>query len=536
MRTNAGLIKRIKFEEDARSRMIEGIYTLSKAVKSTLGARGRTVLIESESHVGGMTATKDGVTVANSIVLEDPFKDIAVRIVKEAAQKTAEIAGDGTTTSIVLTEALIKFTTEAIKSGEYNVTEVTRSLQALSDHIIKNLDDKSVDLDDEMLLNVATISANNDISLGEVISEAYKKIGVDGLVLVKDSTSRDGSTYSEFSEGIMLDRGFTSSDQVTNDKKNTVELDNPVVFITNREISSLIDIQHIFQYVISEKKSILIVGEMGPDALATFNANIRKGTFKGANIVPPGFGWSQREMMDDLALVTGATFVSEDTGSDWGLVNHKDLGKADKIIVGRGSTTIIKNDANEVAKERINSLKEQLSTCDNPNEIGVLKKRIANLTGSIATIYVGGTTKMEQKERKDRVDDAVLATKAALEGGVLPGGGVALFDQSPCVVIDSENKNSVLASDIMSKVLEAPLRQIIKNAEMDDDKIISEFGDDVFGQGFNVRTEEYGNMFEMGIIDPAKVTKTALSNAVSTANTILMSSTVIINARENEAN
>tara|TARA_R110000744_G_scaffold109820_1_gene207393 strand:- start:2451 stop:4127 length:1677 start_codon:yes stop_codon:yes gene_type:complete len=521
------IVKEVKFKKEARNEIVEGVSILSQAVKSTLGPSGRTVLIESERHIGGMTSTKDGVTVANSINLEKPFQDIAIRALKEAAKKTAIIAGDGTSTAIVLAEAIIKETLMRTHEGD-NMTEITRNISNMTNEVIKKLDDKSIKVIGKMLNHVATISANNDLEIGDMIAKAYEDVGPEGVVLVKDGKNYD--TICEVSAGIRFDRGYSSAFQITNEKGQTSELDNPYILITDRKIESLMDIAPLMQEVIGTGRPVLLIAELGKDASDTFTYNIVKNGWKAANVFPPGFGYRQEELLKDLAAATGATFISDKMGSEWSLMSLSDLGEADKAVIDRESTTIIKETNTEGMETRLNDMRVQLENARTEEEISVMSKRIANLCGKVATITVGGTTPMEQKERKDRVDDAVLATKAALEEGVLAGGGIALLEES-LISVDYTDRETIVAADILSAALQAPFNQILINADIDPYEIIDNFeiGEN---NGFNSKSRTYGNMIEMGVIDPAKVSKTALKNATAVAITLLMTDTMITNVRE----
>jgi len=521
------IIKEVKFNTDAQEEIVKGISILAKAVKSTLGPGGRTVLIESENHIGGMTSTKDGVTVANSINLEQPFQDIAIRAIKEAAKKTAIIAGDGTSTAIVLAESIIKETIRRTITSD-NMTEITRNITMLTDQVIDKLDKKSVKVVGDMLYHVATISANNDAVLGKMIAKAYEDVGEEGVVLVKDGNNYE--TTCEVSTGIKFDRGYSSVFQITNQKGQSSELDNPYILITDRKIESLMDIAPLMQEVIGTGRPVLLIAELGKDASDTFNFNIVKNGWKAANVIPPGFGYRKEEMLQDLAAATNATFISDNMGSEWSLMGLSDLGEADKVVIDRESTTIIKESNTEAMEQRLVDMRAQLKSAKTEEEIGVMNKRIATLCGKVATITVGGTTPMEQKERKDRVDDAVLATKAALEEGVLAGGGIALLEESFMQIPNSE-REMVLAADVLCVAMQSPFDNILMNADLDPELIESGFviGDN---QGYNSKTRKYGNMIDMGVIDPAKVTKTALKNAAAVAVTLLMSDTVITNVRE----
>ena len=521
--------KKIVLKSEAQAKIIEAVTILADAVKVTLGPWGRTVLIESQHHISGMTATKDGVTVAESINHSDSSVDIPIRAIKEAARNTVKKAGDGTTTAIVLVEAIIKETLSRTHSGD-NITEITRNIEYLTNQVIANLDKKSTKIVGDMLLHIATVSANNDSDLGKIIADAYEQVGEEGVVWVKDS--RGYETTCEVSEGITFDRGYSDAFQITNEKGQSSELENPYILVTDRKIPNLQTIGNIMQEIISQKRPILIIGKLEKDAQDAFNFNIEKNVIRGANVIAPGFGWNSAEMLKDIAAVTGATFVSEKTGSDWQQITIADLGTADKVVVDRESTTISKENDTERMMSRLEDLRAQLESAKTDDETKAMENRIANLCGKVATITVGGTTPMEQKERKDRVDDAVLATKAAMEEGALAGGGIALLEES-YMSIPHCDRNMVIAADILSAAMKAPFNQILINADMTPEEVSDKI-DCLDTDGFNVKTGEYGDMFEMGIIDPAKVTKTALKNGSAVARTLLMSSVIITNVREGD--
>ena len=516
------------FEKVAQNRIVSGVELLSKAVKSTVGPHGRTVLANSENHTGGRTATKDGVTVAELIMSEDSAEDLAIDIVREAARETARLAGDGTSTSIILAEAILKETIARVSPGD-NMTEITRNITLLIDDVVDNLSRKSIPVTGEMLHQVATISSNNDTELGKLIGTAYEKVGKEGVVHVKNTKAIE--TTCEFSDGITFEGGYSSAFQITNHKGKSCELINPWILVTDRKIESLQSMGQLIQDVIESQRPILIIGELGRDADSSFNYNIDRKVFAGANVVPPVRGHLQEEILKDIATAVGATFISDKTGAEWGMVTLADLGAAEKVIVDRKRTNIAKGEDTQALNERLDSLRSQLDNAQQEYEIKNLNDRIANLCGNVATIEVGGSTADEQKERKDRVDDAVLATKAALEEGVLAGGGIALLEEAKLNYTTRDTPNMILAADILAAALTTPFRQILINGHMDPIKILRRFdiGD---SQGYNSKTGEYGNMFKLGVIDPAKVTKTALKNGGSVAVTLLMTDTIVANVRE----
>jgi len=525
--------KDLVFDKEGRDKLINGITTISKAVKSTLGPRGKTVLIESPEHTHGITVTKDGVTVAKSIFLLDPVENLAVKMMKEAADRTATSAGDGTTTSVVLTEAIVLQGQELL-NDKHNVTEVIRHMNDITDVIVGRLEKRSKKVSGKTLKNVASISANNDSELGAIIANTYEQVGKDGIVTIEDSQTSD--TYTSVTNGIKIDRGYTSNMFINNHKKDECILDDVLVLITDQEISNILSIEKILKPVIQQQKKLLIIGTCSQNVVNTLAANVVQNNLKLCNIIPPQFGYKRNELMSDIALAVGAKYFSESTGDDLSLIGMDDLGRADKIIVGRDSTVIVRS---EVASDEINARVSQLwdsyNLSDRKTDKDFIKQRIASLTGGIGVIYVGGNSDLEQKERKDRVDDAVCAVRSALEEGILPGGGLALFSESYSVIADADDTiddisaNKYVAMHIMARAIQAPLLQIMTNAGLDGYDVMElAFAKD---WGYDVKNEAYGDMFKMGIIDPLKVTKNALKNAVSVATTILSTNAIITMTR-----
>jgi chaperonin GroEL len=510
------IVKEISFGKEGRDKLIKGVDTVANAVGSTLGARGRTVLIESEQHVGGITVTKDGVTVAKSINLMDPAENLAVMIMREASEKTANSAGDGTTTSMVLAQAIIHEAMDQIEPSD-NLTQVLRDIQEASNEVLTKLDAMSVEITEEKLESVATISANGDTATGTIIADAYSKVGLTGVVTVEPS--KDALTYSEIISGMKIDRGFTSKYFVTDHKKQECVLDDPYILVTDQPISHINDIFPILEYILEGNKSLLIIGELEENALNTLNANKIKAKLKVCTITPPQFGYKKHQLMADIAMATGAKYFSEQTGDNLAMVSIDDLGRAKKVISGRFNTLI--REPGGLVDERVAELQEQLNVEPSQIEKDFLKERVANLGGGVAVIYVGAQSDIEQKEKKDRVDDAVCAVRAALEEGILPGGGVALKD----IARDVETVKK--GASILCNALNSPMYKIIENAG-GDRSIINACGK---GVGVNVVSMAMANMMDIGIIDPTKVTKEAVRNAVSVATTLLSTDTVITNIR-----
>ena len=519
------VVKHVHLGQNGQSKLKSGIKKIAGAVKSTLGARGRTVLIESENHVGGITVTKDGVTVAKSINLFDPTENLAVMMMRQAAEKTATVAGDGTTTSIVLAEAILD-ASEKFIDEDTNVTQVTRQINDIASEVTKHLDKKSKRVTGKRLLDVATISSNNDKELGSMIAGAFKEVDV-----VTVENSMNSSTYVEIIKGMKIDRGMTSPYFVTDQKKGECVLDNPYVLITDHEINNLVVIEEILKYCVINQKPLLIIGNLGQNALNTLNLNVAKGQIKACNIIPPSFGFRTKDLLDDLAAALGGTFFSESTGDDLSLARIDDLGRANKIVVSKAMSVIMPNaDRESNINERIEMLKDSKSENESNKEMmDFVNERIANLSGGVGVIYVGALSDIEQKEKRDRVDDAVCAVQAAIEEGILPGGGIALKNYASIVMGEPIGA----AENIMHFALQAPFRQIIDNAGKSYDDI--EMNMLPFeNEGYDVKNDKYGDMFKMGIIDPTKVTKNALLNAVSVATTIMSTNAIITNVRADE--
>jgi chaperonin GroEL len=516
--------KNIKFNEEGRAKLFAGIEKISSAVKSTLGPSGQTVLIESPHHTHGITVTKDGVTVAKSIELLDPIENLAVRMMKEAADRTATSAGDGTTTAIVLTEALVKAGFKHIVSG-VNKTNVLRDLVSKTNDIVESLKKHSQKVTTASLSNVAIISANNDHELGKTISDVYKKVGKNGIVTIANSQTSD--TYYETTNGLKVDRGYMSNLFITDHEKDTCIFDDTYILVSDAEINNLLTIENVLKPIINEGKKLLIIAPCSRNVVNTLAANVMKNGLKVCAIEPPSFGYKQHELMQDIALAVGAVYFSEKTGDDLSIMTIADLGKADKIIVDKDSTVIVRAKAeNEGVKERVTQLWSAHKLAKKKADKEFILSRIASLSGGIGVIYVGGNTDLEQKELYDRVDDAVCAVRSALEEGILAGGGVALYREA-LNILDKQEMS--VAEDILYDALRAPLKQIWENAGCEENMAKMFEGD--YNYGYDVKNEVWGDMYKMGIIDPLKVTKSALQNAVSVAVTILSTNAIITMAR-----
>ena len=517
------VVKHVHLGDEGRQKLIKGIKTIAAAVKSTLGARGRTVLIESEHHVGGITVTKDGVTVAKSINLYDPVENLAVMMMRQAAEKTATVAGDGTTTSIVIAEAIVDGAAEFL-SPEDNVTEVIREINEITTSVVAHLTKRSKKLSGKKLKDVASISANNDTTIGGMIADAFGEVK-----MVSVENSKDHNTYVEVIKGIKADRGWTSRYFINDYKRQECVLDNPLVLISDHEISNLSHIEHIMRHCVVSKKPLLIIAQLGIQAAQSLVHNINAGSIKACNILPPNFGYRQKDMLEDLAIALDGTYFSEESGDDLSLIDPAHLGKCSKVIVGMTHTIFMPySSSQEAIDARIDDINETIFDGITKEEMDNRKERMANLSGGVAVIHVGALSDIEQKEKRDRIDDAVCAVEAALEDGILPGGGVALFEYA------KNNPSTTTAEKIMHKALTSPMRQIFDNAGKDAQFIM----DGILpfpNEGYDVKGEQYGDMIKLGIIDPAKVTKNALLNAVSVATTIMSTNAIITNIRADES-
>lgn len=511
------IVKQVESGLTAREKLIRGVDTLANAVGSTMGARGRTVLMESDQHVGGIIVTKDGVSVSKGINLMDPTENLAVMIVREASEKTANSAGDGTSQTVVLAQAIIHAATDLI-TPEDNVTQVLRDVQEAALKVADELTEMSTEITPEKLVDVATISANGDAEIGQIIADAYNQVGLSGVVTVENSATAE--TYSEVVSGMKIDRGYTSKYFVTDHKKQEAVMDKPYILVTDQPIGNLNDILPMLEFILQGKKSLLIIGELEENALNSLNVNKIKSGLKVCTIIPPSFGYKRHQIMQDIATATGAKYFSEQTGDNLLMASIDDLGRAGKVVSGRFNTIIF--GAEGAGEERVDELQEQLAVESSAIEKEFLKERIANLGGGVGVIKVGANSDIEQKEKKDRVDDAVCAVKAALEEGILPGGGVALKDISANMLADTKG------AMILKVAMLAPMSKILSNAglEMDGDILTKE------GVGINVSNGAMCHMMSVGIIDPTKVAKEALKNSVSVATTLLSTETVITNVRQ----
>ena len=525
--------KDLQFGSEGRKKLISGVIKMSKAVKSTLGPSGNTVLIESPHHTHGITVTKDGVTVAKSIDLIDPSENLAVKMMKEAADKTATAAGDGTTTAIVLTEGLVLGGLEHIKE-DMNRTEVLRHMVDISNKVVEKLRRKSKKVSSAMLLDVAALSANNDREIGRIIAEVYKEVGKTGIVTVERSQTSE--TYAETTKGLKFDRGYLSSMFINDQKKDECVFEDTMVLVCDIEIANILQIENVLKPIISEGKKLLIISPCNVNVVNTLAANSVKGNLKVVAVPPPNFGYKQHELMQDIAISVGATYYSEKTGDDLSHINYGDLGHASKVIVGKDKTVIIRSTAKadeKLVEERVKQLWDAHKEATKKGDKDFLLERIASLTGGIGVIFVGGQTDLEQKELYDRVDDAVCAVRSALEEGILPGAGKALLDESADLfTYSAASQEYDAALRILKDALMSPFQQILANAGLKPSDVYKD--STPIGHGYNLKTGQMGDLIEMGVIDPLKVTRSALQNAVSVAVTILSTNAIITMARTYE--
>ena len=511
------IVKDLNFGDNAKSKIITGVDKLTKAVKSTLGASGKCVIYE--DAMGKPVITKDGVTVAESVVLYDPVENMGATLLKEAARNTVKEAGDGTTTATVLAESLLKEVNKSLSSTHATVREIKEGISSCLTKINNYLDSIKIDVKDDMLDSVSAISCNNDIELGKIVAESYKAVGKDGVVLMEEAESN--LTYVDIVDGVKLDCGITSPHFITDTEKQRCVLENPLVLVVTSEIPSIRKIQGILEHVIKNNRSLLIVAQVSQQVKSALLMNKMKGNIKVNVIDLPGFGPTKPDTCKDLAILTGATIINEELGDDLDLITPEHLGEVEKVVTDTSNTVITTFEATEKVEERI----KEVEKLKNKEKNGFLKRkledRLAMLSGSVGIIRVGADSKVEMKEKKDRVEDAIYATKAALKEGIVPGGGVALLNASQKISTDG------VGEEILLRAIQAPFHTILANAGI----TIMKDTVDHEGYGKDVITGERTNMVEAGIIDPVLVTKSALKNAVSVVTTIISADCVISNMR-----
>lgn len=524
--------KNISFSKEARNELAVGVDKLANAVTATLGPSGRNVIIEQEQ--GSPLSTKDGVTVAKSIELQDKVQNTGAQIVKQAAIKTAEEAGDGTTTSTLLAQSILNSGIDQIKQGS-NAVDIKRGIDKAVKYVVEYLGELSKDITDEgQLKQVATISANNDPEVGELISAAMNKVGQDGVVTIEES--KTGETYLETVEGIQFNRGYKSPYFVTDNSSMTAVLQNPLILITDKRLNSVKELLPILEAVSQQNKSLLVIADdIDGEALSTMVVNKMRGILPVVAVKAPEFGDRKKAALDDIAVLTGGQVISSEKGMRLDKFDSAWLGKANKVTVTKDACTIIDAKGEEDAiEQRVQDIRTQIDESNSPFEKETLQNRLAKFIGGVAIVHVGGMTEIEMKEKKDRVEDALHATKAALQEGILPGGGIALLNAAKelaGVIGDVDNKFQQTGYDIVAEAIEKPFFKILSNGgftqeqSTDIENHILEQNNQWFG--YNPRTEEYVNMFDAGIIDPTKVTRLALENAASVAGTLLITEAVI---------
>jgi len=536
--------KSITFSSDARQKLLLGVNTLADAVVATLGPSGRNVIIEQE--IGNPISTKDGVTVAKAVVLEDRVEDIGAQIVKQASIKTGDLAGDGTTTSTLLARELFKDSLEHL-AANCNAVEIKRGIDkavtAVVDYLRTEISQEV--LEHNQLEQVATISANNDIEVGKLIATAMEKVGTDGVVTIEES--KTGETYLETVEGIQFNRGFKSPYFVTDNSNMQAVLNKPLILITEDRLVAVKELLPILEACSMQSKSLLIIAEdIDGEALSTLIVNKMKGILQVAAVKAPDFGDRRKAVLEDIAILTGGQVVSKERGMRLDKFNSEWLGKANKVTVGRDTTTIIDaQGSTEAIEERVAIIRDQIHNTVSPFEKENLQDRLAKFIGGVAMIFVGGSTEVEMKEKKDRVDDALHATKAAIEEGIIPGGGTALLRASEAMssllnANDAKHtQDELIGMSLILKAIRRPFTQILENAGYNEeavtkavDTVLSSEGSKWYG--CNVKTGKFVDLFNEGIIDPLKVTRLALENAASVAGTLLLTEAVICSKKEKE--
>jgi chaperonin GroEL len=529
------MAKDIKFDIEARDGLKRGVDALANAVKVTLGPKGRNVIIS--KSFGGPTVTKDGVSVAKEIELSDPLENMGAQMVKEVASKTNDLAGDGTTTATVLAQAIVKEGLKNVAAGA-NPMDLKRGIDKAVETIVAELSKQAVAVGDssEKIKQVASISANNDETIGDLIATAFSKVGKEGVITVEEAKGMD--TYVDVVEGMQFDRGYLSPYFVTDADKMVAELNNPYVLLYDKKISNLQELLPVLEPVAQSGRPLLIIAEdVDGQALATLVVNKLRGGLKIAAVKAPGFGDRRKAMLEDIAILTGGTVIAEESGYSLENTTLEMLGTAENITIDKDTTTIVNGaGAAENIKARVNQIKAQIETTTSDYDREKLQERLAKLAGGVAVLYVGAASEVEMKEKKDRVDDALHATRAAVEEGIVAGGGVALVRAKAALVnIKAENADEATGIQIINKAVESPLRTIVENAGGEGSVVIAKVTDGKDDFGFNAKTGEYVQMLAAGIIDPKKVTRVALENAASVAGMILTTECALIDIKEESA-
>jgi chaperonin GroEL len=526
------MAKEIKFDIEARDALKRGVDALANAVKVTLGPQGRNVVIDKK--FGGPSITKDGVSVAKEIELEDTIENMGAQMVKEVASKTADIAGDGTTTATVLAQAIVSNGLKNVAAGA-NPMDLKRGIDKAVAVVVENLKSQSQEVGDsiEKIQQVGAISANNDNAIGSLIAEAMDKVKKEGVITVEEAKGTD--TYVEVVEGMQFDRGYLSPYFVTNAEKMLTEMESPYILIYDKKISNMKDLLPVLEPAAQSGKPLLIIAEdVDGEALATLVVNKMRGSLKIAAVKAPGFGDRRKAMLEDIAILTGGTVISEERGFKLENATLEMLGTAEKVSIDKDNTTVV-NGAGEKDNitARVNQIKAQIETTTSDYDREKLQERLAKLAGGVAVLYVGAASEVEMKEKKDRVDDALHATRAAVEEGIIAGGGVALVRAADSLSqLKGDNADENTGIQIVTRAIEEPLRQIVANAGNEGSVVVSKVKEGKADFGYNAKKEEYENMFEAGIIDPTKVTRVALENAASVAGMLLTTECVLADIPE----
>ena len=526
------MAKKIQFDIEAREGLKRGVDALANAVKVTLGPKGRNVIIG--KSFGGPQVTKDGVTVAKEIELEDALENMGAQMVKEVASKTNDLAGDGTTTATILAQSIVTEGLKNVTAGA-NPMDLKRGLDKAVSTIVENLNKsaKTVGNSSEKIQQIASISANNDDAIGNLITEAFEKVGKEGVITVEEAKGTD--TYVDVVEGMQFDRGYLSPYFVTNSEKMESDLENPYILLYDKKISAMKDLLPILEPVAQSGKPLLVIAEdVDGEALATLVVNKLRGALKIAAVKAPGFGDRRKAMLEDIAILTGGTVISEERGFNIENTTIDMIGTAERVTIDKDNTTIV-NGAGEKKSinERVNQIKSQIETTTSDYDKEKLQERLAKLAGGVAVLYVGAASEVEMKEKKDRVDDALHATRAAVEEGIVAGGGVALIRaRKELDKIKASNDDELTGIQIISRALEAPVRTIVENAGGEGSVVVAKIIEGKGGFGYDAKSEQYVDLFEAGIIDPKKVTRVALENAASVAGMILTTECALVDIKE----
>jgi len=524
--------KDVRFGEDARTKMLAGVNVLADAVKVTLGPKGRNVIIG--KAFGSPQVTKDGVTVAKEIELEDPLENMGAQMVKEVASKTNDLAGDGTTTATILAQAIVKEGLKNVAAGA-NPLDLKKGIDKSVAAIVSNLEKQSVEVGNssEKIKQVASISANNDENIGSLITEAFEKVGKEGVITVEEAKGTE--TYVDVVEGMQFDRGYLSPYFVTDSEKMLTDLETPYILLYDKKISSMKDLLPVLEPVAQTGKPLLVIAEdVDGEALATLVVNKLRGSLKIAAVKAPGFGDRRKAMLEDIAILTGGTVISEERGFTLETTTIEMLGTAEKVTIDKDNTTVVNGAGDAKAiKDRVNQIKAQIESTTSDYDKEKLQERLAKLSGGVAVLYVGAPSEVEMKEKKDRVDDALHATRAAVEEGIVAGGGVALLNTKKTLDnLKSDNADEATGIQIVYKAIESPLRTIVENSGGEGSVVISKVLEGEPNFGYNAKSGTFVDMLKEGIIDPKKVTRVALENAASVAGMILTTECALVDIKE----